>query len=279
MRPALLITCFVLLSVRASAQEPADLPACQYNDTVGTASRVVLAGGVVVELRRLDGFDPDEAECHLRVTDNMGRVVFQRGGFNARVMPATGNDLDGDGVADAVFSVDTGGGNRCCWDTTVVSLAPPPRVRAESEAPLGWQFDAARKRFVAEEVIPFYDLGPDMASSPTAVRFYRIGAAGFEDVTRDYCPQLLDPRASGGFARVDEWRALSPERRRAARDRTGDRFENERTGLEGISIALQYFVCGRPADAESLLADVFPGAGGAEMRQRVAASVASYRPK
>lgn len=279
MRPALLLTAFVLLSVRAWAQEPADLPACQYSDTVGTASRVVLAGGVVVELRRLDGFDPDEADCHLRATDNMGRVVFQRGGFNARVMPDTGKDLDGDGVADAVFSVDTAGGNHCCWDTTVVSLAPPPHVRAESEAPLGWHFDAARKRYVAEEVIPFYDLGPDMASSPTAVRFHRIGAAGFEDVTRDYCGQLLDPRGEGPFSRHDEWAALTPERRRAAHAATGDAYENKQTGLEAISIALQYHECGRPKDADQLLAGTFPAAAVADVRERVTAAAASSRPK
>lgn len=279
MRRVLVATGLVLRSVLACAQEPPDLPACHYTDTVGTAKRVVLGGGVVAELRRLDGFDPDEADCHLRVTDNMGRVVFQRGGFNARVMPATGNDLDGDGVADAVFSVDTGGGNRCCWDTTVVSLAPPPRVRAESEAPLGWLFDASRKRYVAEEVVSFHELGLSMADSPVATRFHRIGTSGFEEVTRDYCDDLLDPLGRGPFSRDDDRGTLTEQARASSRAWTADPYRFAQVRQAAIGLALQYHVCGRPKDAAALLGDVFPASDVADIRDRVAAAAASARSK
>ncbi|MFN7980150.1 MAG: hypothetical protein U0P30_18595 [Vicinamibacterales bacterium] len=253
MTPVLMAAGLVLMAGAPGAQAPADLPTCYSVDPVGTVRRLALAGGVVAELRRENGLDPDAGDCHLKVTDATGRVVLDRGGFNVRVMPVTGTDLDGDGAPDAVFNVDTAGGNHCCWDTTVVSLKAPARVSAESEAALGFLFDESRRRYVAEEVLAFYELGPDMASSPTAVRFHRLGLAGFEDVTRDYCGQLLDPQASGGFALAQEWRAVSPARRRAAHDRTGDAYENEQTGLEAISLALQYHVW--PAEGRRRIAD------------------------
>lgn len=269
----------VSLATPAFAQVPTDLPACYYTDPPGASTRTELPNRVTVELSRSTDADAVEEACSLRVTDATGRVTLSRTAFNARVMPATGNDLDGDGVVDAVFSVDDGGGNRCCWNTVVVSLSTPARVRAVAPEPLGWQFDPERKRFVAEEVVAFYQLGPDMASSPVAIRFHRLGASGFEDVTRDYCAQLLDPQASGGFARADQWRSLSPERRRAARSRTGDAHENEQTGLDAISLALQFHICGRPKDADALLTDAFPLGQASTTRQRVADAVASYRQK
>jgi hypothetical protein len=269
----------VLLAAPAFAQEPLDLPACYYSEAPGTAKQARLANGVTAEVRRSDDADATEEACTLRVTDATGRVALSRTAFNARVMPATGNDLDGDGVVDAVLSVDDGGGNRCCWNTIVVTLSSPPRVRAEVPEPLGWQFDPVRKRFVAEEILAFYQLGPDMASSPVALRFHRLGAAGFEDVTGDYCADLLDPLGRGPFSRDDDRALLTPARMAAARAGTGDAFTNEQTGLAAIAMALQYHVCGRPKNADALLNEAFPPAVAAGMRDRVAAAVSSYRPK
>ena len=235
----------VSLAVPAFAQSPADLPACSYTDTAGTVTRAAWPNGATVELRRSTDDGALDDACSVRVTDASGRVVLSRTGFNARVMPATGNDLDGDGTVDGVFSVDDGGGNRCCWNTVVVSLSTPARVLAVVPEPLGWQFDPARKRFVAEETVAFYQLGPDMASSPVAIRFHRIGANGFEDVTRDYCADLLDPVGRGPFSRDDDRGLLTPDRLTASRADRGDAYANEATRLAAISMALQYHVCGR----------------------------------
>lgn len=279
MRRTLLAVGVVLMAGSAWAQEPPDLPTCYTADPLGTVRRLALAGGVVAELSRVQWLDPDAGDCHLTVTDASGQIVLDRGGFNVRVMPATGQDLDGDGAPDAVFGVDTAGGNHCCWDTTIVSLKAPARVSAESEAALGFLFDQARRRYVAEEVLAFYELGPDMASSPTAIRFHRIGANGFEDVTRDYCADLFDPLGRGPFSRDDDRGLLTADARAASRASRGDRFRNEQVRLAAISLALQAHVCGRPTQADALIDDVFPPALATTTRQRVSDAVESYRQK
>lgn len=268
-----------MLASAAFAQTPAELPACYYTDTAGTVTRAAWPNGATVELRRsMDDGALDDA-CSVRVTDASGRVVLSRTGFNARVMPATGNDLDGDGTVDGVLSVDDGGGNRCCWNTIVITLSSPPRLRIAIPEPLGWQFDAVRKRFVAEEVLAFYQLGPDMASSPVALRLHHLGRDGFTDVTRDYCDDLLDPLGRGPFSRDDDRGLLTPDRLTASRAGSGDAYANEATRLAAISMALQYHVCGRPAQADRLLNAAFPAAAAGAMRARVDEAAVSYRPK
>ena len=279
MAERLLAVGMLLLASAAFAQTPAELPACYYTDTAGTVTRAAWPNGATVELRRsMDDGALDDA-CSVRVTDASGRVVLSRTGFNARVMPATGNDLDGDGTVDGVLSVDDGGGNRCCWNTIVITLSSPPRLRIAIPEPLGWQFDAVRKRFVAEEVLAFYQLGPDMASSPVALRLHHLGRDGFTDVTRDYCDDLLDPLGRGPFSRDDDRGLLTPDRLTASRAGSGDAYANEATRLAAISMALQYHVCGRPAQADRLLNAAFPAAAAGAMRARVDEAAVSYRPK
>ena len=279
MAERLLAVGMLLLASAAFAQAPADLPACSYTDAPGTSTRTAWPNGVTVELRRSTEADALDDACTVRVTDTTGRVVLSRTGFNARVMPATGNDLDGDGTVDGVLSVDDGGGNRCCWNTIVITLSSPPRLRIAIPEPLGWQLDPVRKRFVAEEVLAFYQLGPDMASSPVALRLHQLGRDGFADVTRDYCDDLLDPLGRGPFSRDDDRGLLTPERLTASRADRGDAFANESTRLAAISMALQYHVCGRSAQADRLLNAAFPAAAAAAMRARVDEAVVSYRPK
>lgn len=232
-----------------------------------------LAGGAVVDIRRVGEPDAAEEACVLTLRDADGSVVLERTGFGARMLPPAGADLDADGVPEAIFSIDSGGGNRCCWNMLVVSLSARPRVRVEVPQPLGWQLDERGSRWVAEETMAFYDLGPDMASSPIAVRLHRLTSAGLVDVTREYCGQLLDTNATGPFSREDEFRLLTPERRRASVTSQGDAFANEQTRLAAVGIALQLHTCGRPGDADSLLNEVVPGADAPTLRRRVAEAI------
>lgn len=276
---AFLAVGLVLMAGTARAQEPADLPSCYYTDPPGTVRTFALPNGFAVRLSRSTDADADGQDCQLRVTGPDGRTAMERSGFGARVLAPVGQDLDGDGVTDAVFSVDLGGGNRCCWNTMVLALSAPPRVRAVVPDALGWRFDPAGRRWVAEDVVAFYQLGPDMASSPVAIRFHRLGPSGFEDVTADFCARLLDPLGTGPFSREYERRELTAERRTAARAATGDAFQNEQTRLAAIALALQYHVCGRSKEADALLNDVHPVSQAAAVRERVSAAVESYRPK
>lgn len=278
MTRALLAVGLVLMAGTVRAQEPQDLPGCYYTDPPGSAQTFALPNSFVVRLSRSADADADGQDCQLRVSGPDGRTVMERSGFGARVLAPIGQDLDGDGVTDAVFSVDLGGGNRCCWNTMVLALSTPPLERVV-EASLGWLYDSVGKRWVAEHVEAFYQLGPDMASSPVALRFHRLGPSGFQDVTADFCARLLDPLGTGPFSREYDRRDLTAERRSAARAAAGDAYQNEQTRLAAISLALQYHLCGRPKDADALLNDVHPASLAPAVRERVNAAVESYRPK
>ena len=259
----------------ASAQDRLDLPGCYYQDPPSTQRSAQLAAGVRVDIHRVSEPDAVEEACVLTLRDSQGREVLERVGFGARMLPPVDKDLDGDGVPEGVFTVDAGGGNRCCWNTLVVSLSASPRVRAEVDQALGFLFDTRRHRYVAEDIISFYDLGPDMASAPNIRRLYRLSGSGLIDVTPQYCDQLLDARASGPFSREDEFRLLTPERRRAAassRDGT-----HEQTRLAAIGIALQMHTCKRERDADRLLNEVFPSGEAIAIRRRVAEAVRTSR--
>ena len=268
--PAVLVAALLAASP-AGGQPSDDLPECTYADTPGTVWRTPLPRGFTVELRRAG--DDGEA-CTLRLVDAGGATALERTGFGARVVPPSGQDLDGDGTTDAVLSVDGGGGNRCCWNTIVVTLASPARVRLDVAAPLGWLADPPRG-FVAEQVVPFYELGPDMATAPVAIRLYRLGASGLAEVTRDFCDRLLAPDATGVFSRDDEWRWLTATRRSASRAGAGEAFDLEQTRLAATAMTLQFHVCGRAREADALVGSVWPSNDAPAVRRRLAAAAAA----
>ncbi len=154
---------FGILAVTAVLGQPAQEVACWSDKR--SVSRAITRTMDDFTLTIGPGPDPDvEYGCRAEVRDGTGRVVFEGEGFNTRLHPESGRDVDGDGHADLIIGVDTGGGNRCCWEYHVISLSPTPRVIARLPNP---RFETDRQgRTVIWTTVAFDDLGPSMAQSP-----------------------------------------------------------------------------------------------------------------
>lgn len=262
------------------AQVSSDLT-CRYTNPPGTSVESALPDGHHVRLVRSQ--DPSEVEsaCSATVSDSRGAVIWTAtAGFGTTIYDGTGRDLDGDGRGDAVIGVDQGGGNRCCWTYFVLKLSPRFQIAAELSHPPFFGSDATG-RVIVFQVVPFYDLGPDLASSPTILRAHQFRAGRLQDVTADRCDDILTNTTRGWGTRQWDWDRASPAERAASRTAAPTAkqltFEVEQTRVAVTSLALQHFVCGRPQDAARLVKDTWP-AGEADAyleKLRVLAGAAS----
>ena len=191
--------------------------------------------------------DPDvEYGCRAEVRERHRRVVFQGEGFNTRLHPDSGRDVDGDGHGDLIVGVDTGGGNRCCWEYHVISLYPTPRVSQVRQS----RFRSGRQgRTVMWTTVAFYDLGPSMAQSPTLEIAEQFRSGRLVDITSEYCRRNArrDPaRPSGSVSRAREPRQ-NPRRAgsRSAGARPGVDLGVGETRAAAYTVAMQMAYCGR----------------------------------
>jgi hypothetical protein len=215
-----------------------------------------VANGVVITVRSAGGTNPEQA-CEILVRDRNGRAVFSDRGFNAEIHAVTGRDVDNDGRPDAVVGVDTGGGNRCCWEYPVISLTPAPRVLLKLP-PASFDFDTLPGKSLIWTTAAFYDLGPDMTDSPTVETVREFRPTGFIDVTADYCKRMLAGELRGPGDLRDLLNALSLRSKQASRTDTGSPFDREQTRIAARSMALQQIYCGQIDVASDLVREVWP---------------------
>jgi hypothetical protein len=136
------------------------------------------------------------------VRNKAGGTVFTAEGFGTRLHPDSGRDIDNDGKPDAIVGVDTGGGNRCCWEYTILSFSPGPHIVAKLP-PVEFDFtsDAAGKTLI-RETEAFYDLGNSMADAPTVTIVRQFRSGRLLDVTAEYCRSILSEPADNEMALV-----------------------------------------------------------------------------
>ncbi len=251
------------------AQVSSDLT-CHYTNPPGAFVESALPDGHHVRLVRSQ--DPSEMEsaCVATVSDSRAAVIWTATGFGTTVYDGTGRDLDGDGRGDAVIGVDTGGGNRCCWTYFVLKFSPRFQIAAELNYPPFFESDATG-RALFFEIVPFYALGPDMASSPTLIRAHQFRAGRFEDVTLERCDDILTNTTRGWSTRQWDWDRASPAAHAASRTAKEVTFEVEQTRVAVTSIVLQQFVCRRPQDAARLVQDTWPAGQADEYLEKLRA--------
>ena len=231
---------------------------CYYSDEPGRTLSFSLPGAHRLHLLRSnDPNDVDGGECVVSVRDSIGAEVWHATGFGAGLEPWTGHDVDGDGLPDAVITVDTGGGNRCCWEVHVLRMTPDS-VRVDTLDVSTSFVEDVEARTMLWDVVPFYGLGPDMADSPVVrlARQYRGGH--LVEVTAEKCPGMLDDTARDFSSLRSEWDAATPELRAAARTGADTAFAVQRTRLAVTSLALQHLACGAAQAGHHLVSDTWP---------------------
>jgi len=268
--PLLAATSFLFAFTQS---KPADELSCYQLKTDNKPLTKTLANGVVITVGPTKTIDPEQA-CEVVVRDQYGRSVFSDRGFNTQIHPATGRDIDNDGRPDAVVGVDTGGGNRCCWEYPVISFNPSPHVLLKLP-PAAFDFETLPGKTLIWTTASFYDLGPDMADSPTVETVHEFRPSGFLDVTPDYCKRMLAGELRGPGDLRGLLNALPLRSKQASRTDTGSSFDREQTRNAALSMALQQIYCGQIDAASQLVLEVWPAAEQSRIRHLIKDAVNS----
>jgi hypothetical protein len=209
----------------------------------------------------------------IEVRDASGQVLFAREGYSTRLHGDSGRDVDNDGAPDLIVGHDSGGGNRCCWEYAILSLRPALHVAGTFTNP-SFTADVTR-RTVVWSMLPFSDLGPPTAQSPTIAVAEQYRDGRFVEITSEWCPVILAGQGPGlANLSQDLWQ-LEGSRRAASREEKGPpSFEVESTRVSATTVALQMVYCGQDGDARELIRQVWPEAEQDNVRASVETAVA-----
>jgi hypothetical protein len=225
-----LIAPLAIVRTPTSSFEGRDETRCYYTDRAGTFARAALPNGYQLHLERSTDDTAVETACSATVRDHANKVVWTVSGFGALLDDWTGRDIDGDGSADAVIALDTGGGNRCCWTYFVMTFVPGFRQSAALQFPPFFQVDE-RGRTLIFESVPFYALGPTMAESPRVVLAHQFREGRLQDVTRERCEGILSGTAADFSTQRWNWDRATQEQRAASRAAAQATYDIEETRL------------------------------------------------
>lgn len=102
-RCAVVLSCLSGMTVAAQIPET---PACRYTSAPGTSFESPLPHGYHVAIVRSSDPSATEFACSASVVSEAGALVWNATGFAAAIHDWSGQDIDGDGKADAVLAVD-----------------------------------------------------------------------------------------------------------------------------------------------------------------------------
>jgi hypothetical protein len=259
----------------ATAQPPPETACWSEQRPLNHVITRTLDGGFILTIA--PSTDPDvEYGCRAEVRDGTGKIVFEGEGFNTRLHPESGRDVDGDGRPDLIIGIDTGGGNRCCWEYHVISLSPIPRAVARLPNP-GFETDR-QGRTVIWTTVAFDDLGPSMAQSPTIEIAEQFRSGRLVDITSEYCQAMLAGTLRGQGDLSAELASLS-ESKKAASKAAGATpvFDVDETRVAAYTVAMQLTYCGRATVAAQLIPEVWPDKMEADVLKNVDTAVARAR--
>ena len=269
---------FAIVLAASIGQAPDPELQCRHSlrDQEQRLTRTVQDGYTVTVRRQADPALTKDA-CVVEVRGPSGQVVFTRDGYNTRLHADSGRDVDNDGTPDLIIGHDTRGEARCCWEYTILSLRPAPHVAGVFSNP---SFDVdVNRRTVVWSLLPFQDLGPDMAAAPTIAVAQQYRDGRFVEITSEYCAVILAGTARGWANLSEDLWQLEGSHRAASRADTGrpPSFEVETTRLSATTVALQMVYCGLDADARELIRQVWPDDQREKIHAAIEAAVASAR--
>ena len=272
------LTVHLLALFAALGQPPVPELFCRYS--VAAEQRVTTTGanGFSVTVRR----KPDPAlttdACVIEVRDRSQRIVFSREGFNSRLHEDSGRDVDNDGVPDLIVGVETHRTKLCCSEYSVLSLQPAPHVVGTFSSPT-FRVDQNR-RTIVWAALSFDELGSDFGPAPTIAIVGQYREGRFIDLTPENCSWILAGTAPGWASLSEDLWRLDGSRRAASRAEAGPpSLAIETTRASATTVVLQMLYCGKEADADELIRQVWPDRQQAAVRASLAAAVAAVRAR
>ena len=245
---------------------------CYYTDKPGTTRRLALPNGYRAEFVRAPDSTYAEEACTAVIRDAKDKEVWRATGFGAELSDWSGRDIDNDGTPDAVLAIDTGGGNKCCWGYHVFRLTPRFGVIANFEFVPFFDVDE-RGRTILLEIVPFYDMGPNMAESPTVTLVSQFRDSKLVDITIEQCTRILADTAHRLGSLAWDREKATPSALAASRRMTDVRLDStgdvSATRAAAASIALQHLACGKADDARRWISDAWPPAEAPEVFARM----------
>jgi len=208
-----------------------------------------------------------ETACKIELRDSTGTSVFSGAGYQTELKMAEVRDLDNDGYPDVFIGVDTGGGNGCCWEYSLVSFQPQPHVVEKFTSFYNFDKDAAGATLIWE-VVPFYELGRCTACAPVVYVASQFRSGKLIDVTDEYCLSLFNQDGANRSNLSNALRNLTPQMQVMSQSATARTDEIDDIREAASTLILQDLYCDRDQDASKLLQDVWPSAEQAQVRTR-----------
>ena len=258
------------------AQNPQEDLACRQSGLSNSGTRT-FANGAVIMIRNVPANELQQT-CEVSVRDRNGRTIFEDRGFNTKIDPATGRDIDNDGQPDAVVGVDTTGGTRSNWEYPVISFAPTPRLLLKLP-PATFDFQTKPGKALVWTSAIFEGLGQNTADISTVATVHEFRPSGFVDVTPDYCKPMLAGELQGPGSLRGQLAILTREAKQNSRLDAGRPEDREDTRLAATTIVLQQIYCGQVDDASRLVLEVWPGSDQSRIRRQIRETISDRWPE
>jgi hypothetical protein len=272
------VALLILSSEATRAQVPSqqDNLTCHQSGSGNNGTRNLPNGGSIA-IRTVPANELKQT-CDVSVRDRSGRTIFEDRGFNTKIDPATGRDIDNDGQPDAVVGVDTTGGTYGNWEYPVISFAPTARLLLKLP-PATFDFQTKPGKTLIWTSAIFEGLGQNTADISTVATVHEFRPTGFVDVTPDYCKPMLSGELQGPGSLRGQLAILTRQAKQDSRLDAGRPEDREDTRLAATTIVLQQIYCGQVEDASRLVLEVWPGSDQSRIRRQIRDAIADRWPE
>jgi hypothetical protein len=236
-----------------------------------------LSNGAVITIRAVPANELKQA-CEVSVRDRNGRTIFEDRGFNTKIDPATGRDIDNDGQPDVVVGVDTAGGTRGNWEYPVISFAPAPRLLLKLPAAT-FDFQTKPGRTLIWTSAVFEGLSENASDTSKVATVHEFRPGGFTDVTTEYCKPMLAGELQGPGSLRGQLAILTTQAKQNSRLEAGRPEDREDTRLAATTLVMQQIYCGQLEDASRLVLEVWPGSEQSRTRKQIRDAIAQRWPE
>ena len=274
------LSCVVLLFpgvASSQAQTPIPDLVCRKAASNNQTVTHTLSNGATITVRAVSPNELQQA-CEVSVRDRSGRTIFEDRGFNTRVDPATGRDIDNDGQPDAVVAVDTAGTTQGSWEFPVISFAPKPHLVLKLP-PAIFDFQTRPGKTLIWTLANFEGLTGSASDVSTVATVREFRPNGLIDVTREYCKAILAGEHQGPGNLRAPLATLTRQAKQDSRTDAGRTEHREDTRLAATTVVLQQIYCEQFSDAARLVLEVWPATEQSRIRRHIVDAVAERWPE